>query len=208
MTALRNPIVTIAGSLFLAVAVGVLTFQRAASVLVAHALEMRAKAAAAAAPKKEKGWDFWTIEIENLSNELKEERAKLAKRAEGLEQREMRLAAERKELDTMRAEIEALRKEIADKVITIRDDEAKNLRALSQTYTNLTPRAAVAIFREMDDQTAVKILFLMKPDVVGPIFEEMSKTSGTDGSPLSRRAAILSEKLRLLKAKQAAAKQS
>ena len=120
----------------------------------------------------------------------------------------MRLAAERKELDAMRAEIEALRKEIADKVITIRDDEAKNLRALSQTYTNLTPRAAVAIFREMDDQTAVKILFLMKPDVVGPIFEEMSKTSGTDGSPLSRRAAILSEKLRLLKAKQAAAKQS
>jgi flagellar motility protein MotE (MotC chaperone) len=207
MTALRHPIVTVASSLFLAIAVGVLTFQRAASVLVTHVLELRAKAATAA-PKKEKGWDFWTIEIENLSNELKEEKAKLHKQAEGLEQREMRLAAERKELDAMRAEIEALRKEIADKVITIRDDEAKNLRALSQTYTNLTPRAAVAIFREMDDQTAVKILFLMKPDVVGPIFEEMSKTSGTDGSPLSRRAAILSEKLRLLKAKQAAAKQS
>lgn len=207
MTALRNPIVTVASSLFLAIAVGVLTFQRAASVLVAHALELRAKAATVA-PKKEKGWDFWTIEIENLSNELKEEKAKLQKQSEGLNQREMRLTAERKELDTMRAEIEALRKEIADKVITIRDDEAKNLRALSQTYTNLTPRAAVAIFREMDDQTAVKILFLMKPDVVGPIFEEMSKTSGTDGSPLSRRAAILSEKLRLLKAKQAAAKQS
>jgi flagellar motility protein MotE (MotC chaperone) len=208
MTALRHPIVTVASSLFLAIAVGVLTFQRAASVLVAHVLELRARAAATAAPKKEKGWDFWTIEIENLSNELKEEKAKLHKQAEGLEQREMRLTAERKELDTMRAEIEALRKEIADKVITIREDEAKNLRALSQTYTNLTPRAAVAIFREMDDQTAVKILFLMKPDVVGPIFEEMSKTSGTDGSPLSRRAAILSEKLRLLKAKQAAAKQS
>lgn len=207
MTALRHPLVTIASSLFLAIAVGVLTFQRAGSALVTRVLELRAKAAAAV-PKKEKGWDFWTIEIENLSNELKEERAKLRKQADGLEQREMRLAAERKELDTMRAEIEALRKEIANQVITIRDDEAKNLRALSQTYTNLTPRAAVAIFREMDDQTAVKILFLMKPDVVGPIFEEMSKTSGTDGSPLSRRAAILSEKLRLLKAKQAAAKQS
>lgn len=100
----------------------------------------------------------------------------------------------------MRGEIEGLRKEIAEKVIAIREDEAKNLRSLAQTYSNLTPRAAVAIIRELDDVTAVKILFLMKPDTVGPIFEEMSKTSGTDGSPLARRAAILSEKLRLMKA--------
>jgi flagellar motility protein MotE (MotC chaperone) len=149
---------------------------------------------------KQKGWDFWTIEIENLSNELKEERARLAKQAELLEQREARIAAEQKELATMRGEIEGLRQEIAEKVIAIREDEAKNLRSLAQTYTNLSPRAAVAIVRELDDLTAVKILFLMKPDVVGPIFEEMSKTTGSDGTPLARRAAVLSEKLRLMKA--------
>lgn len=56
------------------------------------------------------------------------------------------------------------------------------------------------LVRQRQD-TAVKILSLMKPDVVGPIFEEMSKTTGTDG-PLARRAAILSEKLRLVKAQQ------
>lgn len=201
MTALRNPFVTVTASLVLAVAVGVFTFWRAATVLVLEAIELRQKAAADAAPKKEKGWDFWTIEIENLSNELKEERARQHKQAEVLEQREARVVAEQKELGTMRAEIEAMRKEIAEQVISIRDDEAKNLRALSQTYTNLTPRAAVAIFREMDDATAVKILSLMKPDTVGPIFEEMSKTTGTDGTPLSRRAAVLSEKLRLMKIK-------
>ncbi len=54
----------------------------------------------------------------------------------------------------------------------------------------------------MDDTTAVKILSLMKPDVVGPIFEEMSKTAGTEG-PLARRAAVLSEKLRLVKSAKA-----
>ena len=203
MTTLRNPFVTAGMGLILSVAVGVFTFWRAAGVLVTNAMELRAAAKAAGMPKKEKGWDFWTIEIENLSNELKEEKARLHKQAELLEQREARLTAERKEITAMRGEIEGLRKEIAEKVISIRDDEAKNLRALSQTYANLTTRAAVAIIREMDDVTAVKILFLMKPDVVGPIFEEMSKTSGTDGTPLSRRAAILSEKLRLMKAKKA-----
>ena len=201
MTTLRNPFVTAGVGLILSLAVGLFLFWRAAGTLVVNAIEVRAKAKAAAQPKKEKGWDFWTIEIENLSNELKEERARMHKQADLLEQREARLAAERKELLTMRDEIDGLRKEIAEKVISIRDDEAKNLRALSQTYANLTPRAAVAIIREMDDVTAVKILFLMKPDVVGPIFEEMSKTSGADGVMLSRRAALLSEKLRLMKAR-------
>jgi len=204
MTTLRNPFVTAGMGLILSLAMGLFMFWRTAGMLVTQAIDLRAKALADALPKKEKGWDFWTIEIENLSNELKEERARLRKQTELFEQREARLAAERKELGAMRDEIEALRREIAEKVISIREDEAKNLRALSQTYANLTPRAAVAIIREMDDVTAVKILFLMKPDVVGPIFEEMSKTSGTDGSPLSRRAAVLSEKLRLMKAKSTA----
>jgi flagellar motility protein MotE (MotC chaperone) len=203
MSLLRNPFVLAAAGLILSLAVGVFTFWQAGLILVRQTMDLREKQAAEAAPKKEKGWDFWTIEIENLSNELKEEKARLRKQAELLEQREARIAAEQKELVTMRGEIEGLRNEIAEKVIAIRDDESKNLRALSQTYTNLTPRAAVAIIREMDDITAVKILFLMKPDVVGPIFEEMSKTTGADGTPLSRRAAVLSEKLRLMKAKKA-----
>lgn len=200
MTTLRNPFIAAAAGLFLSVAVGIYLFWRAAQPILVQVIAERARAAAAAAPKKEKGWDFWTIEIENLSNELKEERARLAKQAELLDQREARIAAEQKELATMRGEIEGLRQEIAEKVIAIREDEAKNLRSLAQTYTNLSPRAAVAIVRELDDLTAVKILFLMKPDVVGPIFEEMSKTTGSDGTPLARRAAVLSEKLRLMKA--------
>lgn len=199
MTLLRHPLLVAALGLVLSVGLGLFTFWRAGQPLVAKMLELRAKAAEAE-PKKEKGWDFWTIEIENLSNELKEERARLRKQAEVFDQREARIAAEQKELAVMRAEIEGLRKEIGEKVISIREDEAKNLRALSQTYANLTPRAAVAIIREMDDVTAVKILSLMKPDIIGPIFEEMSKTSGSDGAPLARRAAVLSEKLRLMKA--------
>ena len=202
MTALRNPFVAAALALLLSVGVGLFMFWRAAMPLLAAAINARLKTVADL-PKKEKNWDFWTIEIENLSNELKEERGRQKKQAEMLDQREARIAAEQKELANMRAEIEGLRKEIADKVIVIREDEAKNLRALSQTYGNLTPRAAVAIIRELDDVTATKILSLMKPEVVGPIFEEMSRSSATDDTPLARRAAILSEKIRLMKSNKA-----
>jgi flagellar motility protein MotE (MotC chaperone) len=195
------PLVGAAVSLLLSVGVGVFLCLRTLGPLI----EAAAVAAAAHVPKdavelKQKGWDFWTIEIENLSNELKDERLRLKKQADLLDQRAARLAAGEKELAKVRTDVAALRQEVADRVTEISADEQKNIRTLAQTYTNLTPRAVVAIFKEMDDATAVKILSLMKPDVVGPIFEQMAITLGADGSPLARRAAILSEKLRLMKA--------
>ncbi len=146
-----------------------------------------------------KGWDFWTIEIDNLSTELKEERLKLRKQAELLEQRAARLTAEEKEFAKQRADIESMRKQIGEKILEIGADEAKNLRTLATTYATLTPKAAVAIMKEMDDSTVVKILSLMKPDVVGPIFEEMGRV-GTADAALAKRAAAFSEKLRMMKA--------
>lgn len=195
---LQNPIFAAVFGLLLSIGVGVALCAKMITPLLQQAV-------AAHVPKeptelKKKGWDFWTIEIENLSNELKEERARLRKQSDQQDQRAARLAAEEKELAKVRDDIDTLRKEIADKVIEISADEQKNLRTLAQTYTNLTPRAAVAIFKEMDDTTAVKILSLMKADVVGAVFEQMSITAGADGTPLARRAALLSEKLRLMKA--------
>ncbi len=195
---LQNPVVAAGLGLTLSIGLGVGLSWRTLNEVVARA--------AAAVPSKEpselkkKGWDFWTIEIDNLSNELKEERLRLRRQSELLDQRAARLAAEEKEFAKLRADVESLRRQIAEKVIEITADEAKNLRILSQTYTSLTPRGAVAILREMDDATAVKILSLMKPDVVGAIFEAMSQGNGADNS-LPRRAALLSEKLRLMKAK-------
>jgi flagellar motility protein MotE (MotC chaperone) len=192
-----NPFATAGLGLVLSVALGVgLSWRSLQTVLE--------QAAAAAHAKKEpteltkKGWDFWTIEIENLSNELKEERVRLRKQADSLDQRAARLAAEEKEFAKLRADMDALRQQIAERVIEISADETKNIRSLAQTYTNLTPRAAVAIIRELDDTTVVKILSVMKPDVVGPIFEEMSKQAGDNS--LARRAAVLSEKIRLIRA--------
>ncbi|MBL9210954.1 MAG: hypothetical protein JNL92_10840 [Opitutaceae bacterium] len=198
---LINPVIVTALSIVMSVGLGAALSWRVMEPLLVKA----AKAAAARQPTAEtnelrqKGWDFWTIEIENLSHELKEERERLKLQAEKLEQRVARVAAEEKEFAKMRADLEGMRKQIADRIIEIKADETKNIKTLAQTYTTLTPKGAAAILREMDDATAVKILSIMKPDVVGPIFEEMSRDS-TAESPLAKRAATLSEKLRLMKA--------
>jgi flagellar motility protein MotE (MotC chaperone) len=194
---LLQPVTAVTFSLLLSVGLGVSLSWRVLSDVMAKTAIRRP--ATQPAELKQKGWDFWTIEIENLATELKEERLRLKKQSELLDQRSARVAAEEKEFGKLRADVEALRKQIADRVIEISADETKNVRSLAATYTTLTPRAAVAIFREMDDSTAVKILSVMKADAVGPIFEEMSRSAGNDAS-LARRAALLSEKLRLMKA--------
>jgi flagellar motility protein MotE (MotC chaperone) len=155
-----------------------------------------------AASARSKGWDFWTVEIDNLSRELKDEKARVQKEEEGLDLRAARLAAERQELEKLRTELSTMHDEISAKVIEIQADESKNLRMLAQTYSSLTPHAAVAIIHELDDSTAVKILSLMKPDVIGPIFEDMAQ--GDPSGSNAHRAAVLSEKIRLLKAQRTA----
>jgi len=198
---LINPVTVIALSVVVSVGLGAaLSWRVMEPLLVKSATAAAArKPASETSELRQKGWDFWTIEIENLSHELKEERERLKLQAERLEQRAARIAAEEREFAKLRADVEGMRKQIADRIIEIKADETKNIKTLAQTYTTLTPKGAAAILREMDDSTAVKILSIMKPDVVGPIFEEMSRDSSAD-TALAKRAATLSEKLRLMKA--------
>lgn len=192
----QNPAVVVTLGLLFGMAAGLGWFWRAGEVILAHAAANRT---ATVQKQKAQGWDFWTIEIDNLAAELKGEKERLRQQTEQLDLRAARVASEEQQLAKIRAELERMRKEITDRVTEVHADEAKNLKVLATTYANLTPRAAVAIIKELDDTTAVKILSLMKPDTVSPIFEEMSRTATADGT-LARRVAVLSEKLRLLKA--------
>lgn len=201
---LTNPVVIIMLGVFAGAAAGLVPLWRAGQMLVER--NIAARPVAEVGEQKAQGWDFWTIEIDSLASELKEEKARLRKQSEALDQRAARVASEQQELEKLRSNVEAMQREIGEKVIAINADEAKNLKSLSQTYANLSPKAAVAIIRELDDVTAVKILSLMKADIVGPIFEEMSKTSApAPDNTLAKRAALLSEKLRLMKANKPAA---
>lgn len=179
--------------LVLGVGAGLGTVWSAAKTLV-H--ELRAQRAAAAKPARpERPWDFWTVEIESLATELKAQREALTVRAAALDERESRLAADAAELEKVRQQLDALRKEIAQRVTEVSAEEVKNLKALSATYRSLSPTAAVGILAEMDPQTVVKLLSLMKPTETAAIFEEMGRSSDP---AIVKRAASLSEKLRLL----------
>ena len=194
-----NPIVVLAIALLLGVGTGLGMFWKAAVPLIAAAKVAQAKVAEEGKP--EAPWGFWTIEIENLASELKDQKAVIKKREEELVQREERLNAERQELTKQRQQLEQLREDITGRITSIQSDELKNLKSLVATYSSLTPKATLTIFKEMDDTMVVKLLSLMKTDTVSPLFEEMSKQAATDPA-MGRRVATLSEKLRLLKSAQ------
>jgi len=83
-------------------------------------------------------------------------------------------------------------------LIEVTEGEMANLKRLAQSYSALSARSTVAIFKEMDDTTCVKLLAMMKPETVAVVLEEMTRQAASDPT-LAKRAATLSEKLRLIK---------
>ena len=155
------------------------------------------KAAEIEAKRPPKPWDFWTPEVENLAKELVEQKAGFAAREAELTTREKRIAAEAKELDVMRQQIESLRGEIASRITEVQAQELKNIKTLSNTYSKVTPAAAVAIFNEMDVPSVTKILSLMKVDLTSAILQEMGRSPGPDNVN-AKRAAEISQRLRMM----------
>ncbi len=183
--------------ILLGVGAGVGSFWTTAKQLMIAAKTAAVTAHTPAEP--EAPWDFWTIEMEALAQELKDAKDALKAKEETLIQREERLAAERVELGRQRQQIEQLRKDLSGYLMEITSQELINLKPLAATYSSLSPKAVLTIFKEMDDSTVVKLLSVMKTDVVAPLFEEMSKQAQSDPA-VAKRAALLSEKLRLIKA--------
>lgn len=151
-------------------------------------------------------WVYWTDEINKLAANLKEEREALEEREKDLEQVEKRLAGEREELRKVRAELDGMRREVTENIPKIEASEKQNIKSLAKTYSTMKPQDAVAVMREIDDSSVVKILASMKADVVGAVFQEMAKAKDADGS-LAIRAARLSEQLRLMQSETKTASQ-
>ena len=170
-----------------------------------ESLKQQQEAAAPAVVPK--NWDFWTLEIGALSEELLKERQSLRDRSKDLDIWKKQLETEKGELARVREQIEAIRDEIDKSVVTLLEAEKPNLKALSKSYATMKPPQAVAIFRKTNDDIIVKILSLMKPDMVAAILSEMSAESKEPKDPKgqpdettgSARAARITEMLRLLK---------
>ena len=201
MKKLSSPLVLVLLGLLLGVGTSLAFFWQAAKPLIAAQKVMRAKGKPHPVVQPEPPWDFWTVELAQLSDELKDEKSALKKREDELSAREARFAAERAELEKQRRQIEAMRNEIAGRIIEISETEAKSLKGLATTYSAMTPKAMIPILREMDDTTVVKLFSQMKADVVSSVFQELGTQAATD-PVLARRVAAISDKFRMLKAKE------
>jgi hypothetical protein len=143
-------------------------------------------------------WNFKVDEIEGLVDSLAKQRKALEQREADIVKLGAQQIAERGELEKLRADLQISRDQLTNALVEVRDVEAKNLRVLAQTYSGMSPQAVVAIFSEMDEGMVVKMISLMKNDKAAAVFQEMARTAGKDGS-MAKRAARISEKLRLVK---------
>jgi flagellar motility protein MotE (MotC chaperone) len=194
MKLLSNPLVPLAVGVALGAGTGVGVFWHEASALT---VAVRARQLAAKeALRPEKPWDFWTLEIENLASELKDEKAALAAREQAVAAREERLATDLRELEKTRQQVDALRASVSKGMVELEAEEAKNLKILAKTYGELTPTAAVGIMQKLDEANAVKILYLMKTEAVSAILQEMGASSDPEKVKL---AASFTNRLRLVK---------
>jgi flagellar motility protein MotE (MotC chaperone) len=152
-------------------------------------------------------WSFKPTAINTMVLELKKEKESLDARETELGKLAAQIKSEKEELEKVRSDIEAMRNQISENIPRIEEAEAKNIKGLAKTYSSVKPTAAVAIFKELDDNTVVKILSFMKAETAGAILAEMSRQQDKDES-MAKRAARISDKLRLLEPLQKSAPQT
>ena len=139
-------------------------------------------------------WTFQNEEIDQLVTELKKEKESMAVRAKRLDGLEARLLSERLEINQVTQHVHQLQVEFDLNVVRARDEEKVNLKKLAKMYAAMTPEGSAAIFKQLDDISIVKIMMFMKEAETAPILELMAK----QGEPQAKRAAAISERLRLV----------
>jgi flagellar motility protein MotE (MotC chaperone) len=149
----------------------------------------------------EPSWVFKNPEIDQMLAELQQQREAANTRAQELREFETRLAVERQELHAITQEVSRLQRQLDADFTAIRDDELTNLKRLAKVYAAMSPEGAARILLEFDDDQAVKLFALMKESESALVLELMAQ----DGQLAARRVALLSDRLRRLRAKPPAA---
>lgn len=147
-------------------------------------------------------WNFNNPELEQLITELKKEKEMIAKRQNELNEVQSRLTVERAELNQLTQTVWQLQMDLEKDITRIKEEEMANLKKLARIYSSMTPETAANILKELPDDVIVKVLSIMKENESAPILELISKGSQND----YKRAALLTEKIRLVIQKTAANK--
>lgn len=138
-------------------------------------------------------WNFINPEADQLIVELQEEKKAMAKREQELNDLQARLQSEQSELSLVTQSVRQLQMDFDQNVLQISSEETVNLKKLAKVYSDMEPASAAKILEEMTDDSIIKIMVFMKDIETASIFEALAK----QGQPESKRAAMLSERLRL-----------
>jgi len=126
-------------------------------------------------------------EVTQLIQSLKDQRESYINQSEELAKTDKRLTLYRQELDEERKQVEAIKNDIAeqwDQLRKTRDEfkhevssldavEAKNLKQLAGTYEAMKPDIAGPTVAKLDEDTATKLLSLMRDRSAAKILEQL-----------------------------------
>ena len=139
-------------------------------------------------------WKFRNPEMDQWLSQMKSEKEKLDTREEHLNELQTRLNAESLEISAATQTVSQLQDNFDKNVIRFDAQETDNIKHQAKLLSDMSPEGAIAMLNEMSDDDAVRILFTMKDDVASVILDAWSK----GGKEQAKRAAILTEKLRLV----------
>jgi hypothetical protein len=182
-----NWMIVVAGTLlyWAVTAVLLLRFDPPA-VVAAHA------GSAEASWEKGPSWEFHNPELDRLVEELKEEKASVAQRAEQLRLLEQRLQAERTEINQVTQMVHQLQMEFEKNFLSVRGEEAANLKKIVKLFSAMDPETTVSLFQEMTDDEVVKYLMIMKDADSAAILETLAR----QGEEETRRVTLWTERLK------------
>jgi flagellar motility protein MotE (MotC chaperone) len=145
-------------------------------------------------------WSFRTNEIYRLIDELRTARDVVRVKESELNEREARVKSTEQEMMRLRAEIESMRSELSKYLVEVESSELRNLRTEVSVLANLEPATVVTIFQEKTDDEVVKLMSMMKPDVIAPLMTQMiAIEKKADGTPSAERVARLLKRLERFK---------
>jgi len=128
-----------------------------------------------------------------LVSELKQQKEALAAKEKELSQFEARLQSERGELNQLTQMVHQVQSDFDQTVTRVREQETANLKRLAKTYANMSPEAASAVFKALEETTLTKIVVFLKDAELAAIFDVLAKQNDAE----AKRVANLCERLRL-----------
>jgi len=136
-------------------------------------------------------WKFKNPEFNQWVAQMKDEKEALALREQQLNEWQARLEAERREIEVVTQTVAGLQSDFDRNVVRFRAEEVNNVRHQAKLIAAMSPNSAAALFKEMNDDDVVRILFSMKIEEASVVLETMSKL----GEPEAKRAGALTARL-------------